>query len=74
MRYFKRIDLGWAAGDIGGLFHEAKQVATMLDAKVTFEFNGVTVCITEKSTIEHVFPVLMECIRSEKLSCYGEGW
>lgn len=74
MKYFKQIDLGWTTGDIGGMFKEAKEVANVLDVKVSFEFNGVKVNISKNSTFEYVYSKLEEAIKTKKLSCFGEGW
>lgn len=74
MKYFHRIDLGFALGDIGGMFREAKEIANTLDVKVSFEFNGVKVNISKHSTLEYVYPRLQDAIQTRKLSCFGEGW
>ncbi len=74
MKCFHRIDLGFALGDIGSLFIEAKEIATKCDVKVSFDFNGVKVNMSKNSTLEYIWPRLQEAIQTKKLSCFGEGW
>lgn len=74
MKCFHRIDLGFALGDIGSLFIEAKEISTKCDVKVSFDFNGVKVNMTKNSTLEYIWPRLQDAIQTKKLSCFGEGW
>ena len=74
MKCFNRIDLGFAFGDIGSLFREAKEIAIKCDVKVSFEFNGVKVNISKNSTLDYIYPKLQDAIQTKKLSCFGEGW
>jgi hypothetical protein len=74
MKCFHNIDLGWAIGDIGSLFKEAKEIATKCDVKVSFDFNGVKVNMSKDSTLEHIWPRLQEAMKGKNLSCFGEGW
>ena len=74
MKCFNKIDLGWASGDIGSLFREAKEIATKCDVKVSFDYNGVKVNMSKNSTLEHIWTRLQDAIQTNKLSCFGEGW
>jgi hypothetical protein len=74
MKYFTTIDLGWALGTLYGQFEEAKKVATLLDCKVTFEFQHIKVCITKLSNFDTIYNNHRKAMNHGVLSCFGEGW
>lgn len=71
---FTHITLNWLLGDFTSQFKEARAIAFLTGLKVSFEFNGVTVNITERSTADHTHNLYREALSTGGKSVFGEGW
>lgn len=68
---WSNVSLGWRSGSIDNMTKEAIVIAILLDTKVNFEFNGVTVNVSKNSDWRDVTISVHEAIQSGKISVYG---
>lgn len=69
------VDLGWRLGDIYSMVKEAVQVAELLNARVSFDFNGVKVNVTKNSTdINGLCYEVLDAVKQGKMAVFGRGW
>lgn len=71
---FTHITLNWALGDFARQFKHAKEIASLTGLKVSFEFNGVKVNITGRSTADRTYELYREALSAGSKSIFGEGW
>lgn len=70
---WSNVSLGFRFGTIDDMTKEAIEVAKLLDTKVNFEFNGVTVNVSKHSDVEDVYFKTMDALKIGKKSVYGKG-
>ena len=68
---WSNVSLGRRGGIISDMTKEAIVIAKLLDTKVNFEFNGVTVNVSKYSDWRDVTISVHEAIQSGKISVYG---
>lgn len=68
---WSNVSLGWRSGSINNMTEEAIVIAKLLDTKVNFEFNSVTVNVSKHSDWKDVTISVHEAIQSGKKSVYG---
>lgn len=70
MKHFTHITLDTGLGTINDIFEEAKELALIGDAKVSFKFNGILFNITKRSTLVKCW----EDYITNRTTVFGEGW
>ena len=70
---WSNVSLGWRSGSIDNMTKEAIKIAELLDTKVNFEFNSVTVNVSKHSGWKDVTLSVHEAVQAGKTSAHGKG-